>query len=144
VLLGVALGIGTYSLHVLGFAAAGHALTPGAPGLVLHFLIVPLVLFSTAIPLPFGALGVSENVSAELFRLADYSGGLVAMLAFRTYIYATAILGAGLYLANLAQVRTLAASAEHLAEGLEPEPSPSTRTSGETVPPGAGLPTSHE
>lgn len=141
VVLGVAMGLGTYSLQILAFAAAGHALTPGGPGLVLHFLIVPLVLFSTAIPLPFGALGVSENVSAELFRLADYSGGLVAMLAFRTYIYTTAILGAGVYLANLGQVRTLAASAEHLADGLEPEIEPLVE--GAAVPPvhpGAVLP----
>jgi hypothetical protein len=139
VLLGIAMGMVTYSLHTLSFAAAAHALTPDAPGLVLHFLIVPLVLFSTAIPLPGGALGVSENVSDRLFRMAGSSGGLVAMLAFRTYVYATAIIGAGLYLANLAQVRTLAASAEHLAEGLEPEPEPLVeRTSGETVPPGAG------
>jgi hypothetical protein len=123
VALGVALGLATYSLHTLAFAAAGHALTPDAPALDVHFLIVPLVLFSTAIPLPFGALGVSENVSDGLFRLVDYSGGVIAMLAFRTYVYSTAILGAGVYLANLAQVRTLRESAEHLADDLEPEPS---------------------
>jgi uncharacterized protein (TIRG00374 family) len=144
VVLGVAMGLVTYSLHTLAFAAAGHALTPDAPDLDVHFLIVPLVLFSTAIPLPFGALGVSENVSDRLFRLVAYSGGVVAMLGFRTYVYTTAILGAGVYLANLGQVRTLAASAEHLADDLEPESEPlgeEATASGPAVHPEAGLPT---
>ncbi|HEX8202331.1 MAG TPA: lysylphosphatidylglycerol synthase transmembrane domain-containing protein [Isosphaeraceae bacterium] len=141
VALGVALGMATYSLHTIGFAAAGHALTPGAPDLGVHFLIVPLVLFSTAIPLPFGALGVSENVSDRLFRLVDYPGGVIAMLGFRTYVYTSAVLGAGVYLANLAQVRTLTATAAHLADDLQPEDVP---TSESAVLPATGLPTSSD
>jgi uncharacterized protein (TIRG00374 family) len=145
VVLGVAMGLATYSLHTVGFAAAGHALTPDAPDLGVHFLIVPLVLFSTAIPLPFGALGVSENVSDRLFRLVAYSGGVIAMLAFRTYVYTTAILGAGVYLANLGQVRTLTASAEHLADELESEPlAEEASASGPAAHPGAGIPTPSE
>ena len=83
----LALALATHVLNVLAFYLVSRALFPSVPGLAEHFLIVPLVLFSTAIPLPFGALGVSEQVSYGLFRLVSYNGGGVAMMGFRLLQY---------------------------------------------------------
>src|SRR5690606_11858374 len=84
---------------------------PVVPGLAQHFLIVPLVLFSTAIPLPFGALGVSEHISDVLFRLADYDGGALTMMAFHVAQYLGSLIALFVYLANAKQVRTLTGEA---------------------------------
>jgi uncharacterized membrane protein YbhN (UPF0104 family) len=121
VLIGVLLGAGTHSLNVLAFQAVGRSLFSEVPGLADHFLIVPLVLFSTAVPLPFGALGVSEGVSQMLFRLAAYPGGGVAMMGFRVLQIVGALIGFAVYLANLAQVRELKARAEQMVEETDLE-----------------------
>ena len=41
---------------------------------------MPIILLSTAIPLPFGALGATEQISAKLLQLGTYRGGAVAMI----------------------------------------------------------------
>ena len=43
----------------------------------------PWVLISTALPLPFGALGVTEMFSDELFRALGHGGGGITALIFR-------------------------------------------------------------
>ena len=101
----------THVLNVTGFYVLGRAMFPDVPGLAQHLMIVPLVLFSTAIPLPFGALGVAENVSLMLFGLAGYAGGGLAMMAFHVCQYLGSFLGLFVYLANLRQVRALRAEA---------------------------------
>lgn len=118
VLLSVAMGFLTHVLNVVAFYAVSRAVIPGVPSLIDHFLIVPLVLFTTAIPLPFGALGVTEQVSSRLFRLADSSGGAVGMMAFRLLQLVGAMIGGAVYLANAAQVRELTHAAAHLEAGL--------------------------
>lgn len=120
VALSVMLALVTYGLHVLAFYLASRSLFARVPGLAEHFLIVPLVLFTTAIPLPFGALGVSEQISSGVFRLARtgrsaYDGGAVAMMAFRVLQYGGALIGGVLFLLHRQQVRELAAEAEVLA-----------------------------
>lgn len=130
VLLGMVMATATHSLNVLAFYAVSRALFPSVPALAEHFLIVPLVLFSTAIPLPLGALGAAEEVSQALFRLADYSGGGVAMMGFRTLQFGLATIGALVYLANRREVRDLrerARALEEEAEGLSPAASPAAR-----------------
>ncbi len=114
----VVMAVLTHALNVLGFYLASDAVLPTVPGLAEHFLIVPLVLFSTAVPLPLGALGVSEQVSSGLFKMAGFHSGAVAMMAFRILQFAVAALGGVVYLVNAAQVRDLAATAEHLDETL--------------------------
>lgn len=47
------------------------------------FVLVPFVFVSTAVPLPFGALGVTEGVSDQLFRWCGVTGGGVGMLGYR-------------------------------------------------------------
>ena len=81
--------------------------------------MVPLTLFTTAVPLPFGALGLSEQVSQQLFKLVNHPGGALAMMGFRVLMYGGGLVSAGVYLANLRQVRGLTADAEHLEEEIE-------------------------
>lgn len=116
--LAVLMAVGTHTLNVLAFYSVSGALYGArVPGLAEHFLIVPLVLFTTAVPLPFGALGVSEQASAGLFGLMAYPGGAVAMLGFRLLQFAGAMFGAGVYMANASEVRRLTAG-----QGEGPDP----------------------
>lgn len=108
--LAVLMGTGTHALNVLAFHSVSVAMYGASvPGLAEHFLIVPLVLFTTAVPLPFGALGVSEQASAGLFGMMGYRNGAVAMLGFRLLQFAGAAIGAGVYVMNAREVRRLAA-----------------------------------
>ena len=101
-----------HSLYVGSFYAVSLALFGGrAPGLTEHLIVVPLVLFTTAVPLPFGALGLTETVSGQLFALVHHPGGAVAMMGFRVVMYAAGLVCAGVYLANIVQVRDLSAGA---------------------------------
>ncbi len=103
----------THVLNVTAFYSVSAAMFPATvPGLAEHFLIVPLVLFSTAIPLPFGALGLTEKISEELFQMVAYQGGAVAMMGFRLLQYAGATIALGVYLASLRQVKELTKEAE--------------------------------
>lgn len=104
----LALAVVGHALYVLAFYQVSRALFPSAvPSLGAHFLMVPLALFTTAVPLPFGALGLSEQVSGRLFRLVDHPGGAVAMMGFRVLMYASGAVGALVYFANASQMRSL-------------------------------------
>jgi uncharacterized membrane protein YbhN (UPF0104 family) len=106
----VMLGMATtvHALFVLVFYGVSRAIFPeGLPDLGQHLVIVPLVLFTTAVPLPFGALGLTEQVSDGLFRLVGHPGGAVAMMAYRVVMYAGGLVSLVVYLANLRQVREL-------------------------------------
>jgi uncharacterized membrane protein YbhN (UPF0104 family) len=103
-----------HSLYVVAFYTVSRAIFGDAlPSFAEHFLIVPLVLFTTAVPLPFGALGLTENASGLLFALgksdvaAAAASGTVAMMAFRTIMYASGLVSLVVYLANLKWVREL-------------------------------------
>jgi hypothetical protein len=119
VALGLAMATVTHALNILTFYYASRALFPVIPSLAEHFLIVPQVLVTTAIPLPFGALGLSEGISGQLFNLARYPNGAVAMLGFRVVQYASAVISAFVYAFNFRQVRSLAEAAKTFQE---PEP----------------------
>ncbi|HEV3166238.1 MAG TPA: lysylphosphatidylglycerol synthase transmembrane domain-containing protein [Isosphaeraceae bacterium] len=114
VIAGLGMALVTHALIIMSFYFASLALFPKVPSLASHFLIVPLVLVTTAIPLPFGALGLSEGISAHLFGLAAHPGGAVAMMGFRVVQYGTAVISAIVYAANIRQVRELAVVAEQL------------------------------
>src|SRR5262249_48393343 len=102
------LSMAIHSLFVIAFYGAGlalfHEYTPSLAG---HFLVVPLVLFTTAAPLPFGALGLTETVSGQLFALVRHPSGAVAMMGYRVLMYAGGLVSACVYLANARQVKTL-------------------------------------
>jgi glycosyltransferase 2 family protein len=86
--------------------------------LVQHFLMGPLTLFTMAVPLPFGALGLSEEVGQQLFKLVGHPSGALAMMGFRLLMYAGGLVGACVYLWNLKEVRALTASAQHIEEEM--------------------------
>jgi glycosyltransferase 2 family protein len=102
------MAMGIHSLLVLSFYAVSQAMfSSRVPSLGQHFVMVPLTLFTTAAPLPFGALGLSEEVSGQLFRMVNHPGGALAMMGYRVLMYGGGVLSAIVYLANLRQVRTL-------------------------------------
>ena len=116
--------MGIHALLVTSFYIVGTALFPTIPSLSEHFVIVPLVLFTTAVPLPFGALGVSEEASAKLFELVGHPGGAIAMMGFRIVMYAGGALSALVYLANMREVKSLQNEKNQLP--ADPVPNAST------------------
>ncbi len=120
VVLALALSVLGHLLFVLAFTVVDQALFPAtAPSLARHLVITPLVLFTTAVPLPMGALGLTEKASEAIFKLIDFPGGAVAMMGYRVLMYVGGLLCALVYLANAAQVRALRHDAEELETELE-------------------------
>jgi uncharacterized protein (TIRG00374 family) len=114
------LSVAGHCLNVYAFYLMSQMLYPVSMPTTLgqHFLIVPLTLFTMVVPIPFGALGVSEGVGNQLGNLVGHPGGALAMLAFRVLMYACGLISACVYLANLREVRSLTAEAHHLEEEL--------------------------
>ncbi len=109
----VALGLSSLShaLYVVAFYLVSVMLfRDRVPTLGQHLLLVPLLFFTTAVPLPFGALGFSEEVGQQLFKLVDHPSGAVAMMGYRVLTYTGGLVSAAIYLANLRQVRALTES----------------------------------
>jgi uncharacterized membrane protein YbhN (UPF0104 family) len=105
-----------HGLYVLAFYSASCALFEDLPTLAQHYLMVPMALFTTAVPLPFGALGLSEQISGQLFQMVHHADGAIAMMAFRILMYGSGAVSALVYLANVHQVRTLAKEAGPIYE----------------------------
>jgi hypothetical protein len=104
VLLAIAMAAVTHLANVVAFACVGSAFAPGsAPSILGYLTVVPLVLFSTAIPLPFSGLGASEGISDVLFRSLNYNAGAVAMIGFRLLQLCAALIGAWVYVAYRAR-----------------------------------------
>jgi len=109
-----------HALNVMAFYLVGLMLFPEmTTTLAQHFLMVPLTLFSMAVPIPFGALGLSEKVSGQLFELVKHPSGELAMMGFRVLWYAGGLVGACVYLAKLKEIRGLAATAHQLENELQ-------------------------
>jgi glycosyltransferase 2 family protein len=126
------MSMGNHSLNVLAFYLVGKMLFPGmTTSLVDHFLMVPLTLFTMAVPLPFGALGLTEEVGEQLLKMVGHPSGSLATIGFRVLTYGGGLVGACVYLAKLKEVRGLTASAHQIeeefgegelrAEGPEPQ-----------------------
>ncbi len=110
---------GFHLLFVTAFYIVSRAIFPSlVPGFAQHLLIAPLALFTTAVPLPFGALGLSEGISGQLFAMVNHPGGSIAMMGFRVLMYSGGVLSVCVYLANIRQVRALTETAEELKEEL--------------------------
>ena len=121
-----------HSLNVVAFYIVGLMLFPAlTTSLAEHFLMAPLTLFTMAVPLPFGALGLTEEVGDQLFKLVGHPSGSLAMLGFRVVMYGSGLVGAFVYLAKLKEVRGLTASAheieEEISEGELHEDDPESR-----------------
>ena len=137
VALALGMSIVGHSLNVFAFYLMGKMLFPDMTvTLGQHFLMGPLTLFTMAVPLPFGALGLSEGVADQLLGLVGHPSGALAMMGFRVLMYACGLTGALVYLANLKDVRGLTAAAHEIehelvegelddeAPGAAEEPSP--------------------
>ncbi|MDR3637098.1 MAG: lysylphosphatidylglycerol synthase transmembrane domain-containing protein [Isosphaeraceae bacterium] len=122
----LALSCASHAMSVLAWYTVSTTLFPTVlPSLGQHLLLVPLTLFTMAAPLPFGALGLGETVSDELFKLVNHPEGALAMMGFRVLMYGGGLVGSFFYLTHLGQVRALTETAGHLAdeigEGALPE-----------------------
>jgi uncharacterized membrane protein YbhN (UPF0104 family) len=117
---GLLLSMLVHSLNVLAFYLMGKMLfsTGMATTLGEHFLMVPLTLFTMVVPIPFGALGVGEQVGKQLGDLVGHPNGALAMLSFRVLMYSCGLIAACVYLANIREVRSLTAEAHHLKDEL--------------------------
>lgn len=78
--------------------------------------MVPLTLFTMAVPLPFGALGLTEGVGDQLVKLVRHPSGALAVRGLRLVMYGCGLVGACVYLANLNEVRALTASVHNLED----------------------------
>jgi uncharacterized membrane protein YbhN (UPF0104 family) len=122
------LSVFTHALNVVAFFLVGKMLYPYpemTTTLGQHFLMVPLTLFTMAVPLPFGALGVTELVGGQLLKRVGHPDGELAMIGFRVLMYSAGLLGACVYLAKLKEVRDLTAAAKHQHDAPE-ESNPET------------------
>ncbi len=118
VLTALALAVSGHTFFVLSFTVVDQALYGStAPSLGRHLVIAPLVFFTMAVPLPFGALGLTEKASEAIFKLVNFPGGAVAMMGYRVVMYAAGVVSALVYLANARQVSSLRHEAEAVAPG---------------------------
>ncbi len=112
--LGWLMAAGNHTLNVLAFFLVGKMLFPSMPTtLTQHFLLAPLTLFTIAVPLPFGALGLSESVADVLGKMVNHPSGMLAMLGVRVLMYGGALVGLVVYLTRIREVRALAEAARH-------------------------------
>jgi uncharacterized membrane protein YbhN (UPF0104 family) len=119
------LAVFIHALNVIAFFEVGCMLYPDMPTtLAQHFSMVPLVLFTLAVPLPFGALGVTELASGQLLKLVGHPDGELAMMGFRTLMYGVGLICACVYLAKLKEVRELTSAAQHLEDHEKEEQPP--------------------
>ena len=118
VLVGLGLSVIIHGLNVLVFFTMSIMLFPKrmTATLAQHFLMVPLTLLTMAIPLPLGALGLTEGVGDELFKLVGHPSGALAMIGLRALGFGCGLVGACVYLANLNELRALTQSAHHLED----------------------------
>jgi hypothetical protein len=123
IMIGLMLSLLSHGLTVLVFFLLGKALFGSrmAASLSHHFLMVPLTLLTTAVPLPFGALGVSEEVGSHLLGMVGHPSGAVAMMGLRVLTIACGLEGACVYLLGIKELRSLTVAACDLPAGPTPE-----------------------
>ena len=108
VLLGMFMALPNQTLVSLSFASVAASLLPHPPTLAQHLQVVPLIIFSTAMPLPFSALGFSEEISENLFHMIGHSMGRLAMLGFRLIGLAIGCISFSVYAASTREFGRLA------------------------------------
>ncbi|MCO5171236.1 MAG: flippase-like domain-containing protein [Planctomycetes bacterium] len=93
------------SAVVLAFIL-GHAADERSLDFVQYCVVVPVALFSNAVPLTPGGIGVGETVLGNLFAWSngDFAAGTTIMLLYRLTLYALALIGAALYVAHRSEV----------------------------------------
>ncbi len=105
------MSVGVHALSTVGIYLAALGLPGATPDLISHFLIVPLGMLVSAIPIFPGGLGGFELVLDKLYVVipigfdVPQGKGLIVGLAYRVITIGIAIIGFGYYLANRAIVR---------------------------------------
>src|SRR5262249_33799336 len=89
-------GLNVVAFYLVGKMLYGDTLTTSFGE---HLLLVPLTLFTMAVPIPFGALGLTEEIGEQLLKLAGHPSGALAVLGFRVVMYGSGLIGACVYLA---------------------------------------------
>ena len=100
----VAVSAASQTCSLLAMFCSGQALVrDGAASVVATLLAGPLVLIATALPLPFGALGVTERIGQDLFAAEGFTGGGLATLGYRfSQTLAVVVLVTGVWLSRFA------------------------------------------
>ncbi len=130
-LLALALGmsIGVHFLNVFGVYFVAVGLPGNEPSLAGHFVVVPIAMVASAVPLP-GGLGAFEYVLDFLYRgistvsVAPRQGFVIA-LGFRVVQIMIATIGLGYYLSSRREIAELI----HEAEKQDDSPHDGTLTS---------------
>jgi hypothetical protein len=114
----LALAVCNHGLNVVAFYLVGRMLYGDEMPTTLgqHFLMVPLTLFTMATPIPFGALGLTEEVGEQLLKLVGHPSGALAMIGFRVLMYGSGLVGLCVYLVKFNEVRALTATAHEIEE----------------------------
>lgn len=114
---GVVAGAGVMSMFVhcmlvLGLFLLAQGLPGSAPGLLQHFVIVPLSMVTSALPLPAAGLGAFEFAMDQLYVMLPPEGvavsvgqGLLVALTYRMITIGLALIGAGYYLNSRREVQ---------------------------------------
>jgi uncharacterized membrane protein YbhN (UPF0104 family) len=117
----VALALGysmvVHLLTVMGFYLLGLAIPGNSPTLGEHFVIVPLAMVVSAVPITPGGLGTFEFAVEKLFptmsTVAVAAGrGLLIALVYRLITIGTALVGVGFYVAFRSEVSAVMHEAE--------------------------------
>ena len=110
-----------HGLNILGFYCMARALSDAAPPLSIHYVIIPLALLSSALPLPGMALGAFDMVINELYRMVSGipGQGLLVAIAYRVMTILIALIGVAYYLGHRREVATLLHEAEEETEKEE-------------------------
>jgi uncharacterized membrane protein YbhN (UPF0104 family) len=113
--------VGVHLLTVFGFYVLGMAIPGSSPTLAEHFVIVPLAMVVSAVPVTPGGLGTFELSLEKLFptmsaAVINPGRGLLVALVYRIITIVTAMVGFGFYLASRREVSDVMHEAEHEAE----------------------------
>ena len=112
-LTGLGLSVISHGLNAVVFFLIGKMLFSSRMTTTIgqHFLMAPLTFLTMAVPLPFGALGLTEEVGGQLFNLVGHPSGALAMMCIRVLTLVCGLECVCVYLLNLNEMRALTASA---------------------------------
>jgi uncharacterized membrane protein YbhN (UPF0104 family) len=121
-LTGVGLSVISHGLNVVVFYVIGKVLFSARMVTTIgqHFLMAPLTFFTMAVPLPMGALGLTEEVGGQLFSLVGHPSGAMTMMGMRILVLACALEGAYAYFIYLREMRACDAVARCSADARKP------------------------
>ncbi|MCS7465936.1 flippase-like domain-containing protein [Stieleria sp. ICT_E10.1] len=120
----ILMSVGVHGMLTLSMYLIACGLYPSVPSLGDHFIIVPIGMLASALPLSPAGIGVFEAAIEWLYKLiptepTDASGTLIA-LVFEMVKVIIAIIGTVFYWTAGAEVKESLEEAEHAEESGEP------------------------